>query len=57
VKLANRRTIELDMATAELLEARAKARGLSVGALLAEFLSAEEVGPAAWPALRGTRAS
>jgi hypothetical protein len=37
------RTVELDMETADLLEARAAARGLSVAELVAEFLTADDL--------------
>lgn len=39
------RTIEVDEKTADLLEARASARGLSVSALLADLIDASDVLP------------
>jgi hypothetical protein len=39
------RTIEVDEKTADLLEARANARGLSVSALLADLFDASDVLP------------
>jgi hypothetical protein len=46
------RKIEVDAGTAEVLEARAAARGLSVAELLADLASNEEVLPAAMAAMR-----
>lgn len=46
------RAVELDRKSVELLEARAKARGLSVAELLAEFAASENQGRAAAPPLR-----
>ena len=45
-------TIEVDEATAEVLEARAAARGMSVSELLADLAGAEEALPATLQALR-----
>jgi chemotaxis protein methyltransferase CheR len=46
------RAIELDRKTAELLETRAKARGVSVAKLLAEFALSGDTGPEAFQALQ-----
>ncbi len=43
-----RRALDLDRETADLLEARATARGLSVAKLLAEFALSGESGPQDW---------
>jgi predicted transcriptional regulator len=45
-------TIEVDEATAEVLEARAAARGMSISELLADLAGAREALPAALQALR-----
>ena len=39
------RTIEIDAATAAALEARAAARGISVGQLVAELVAVDDVAP------------
>jgi hypothetical protein len=46
------RAIEVDEKTADLLEARASARGLSVSALLADLVDASEVLPPELEAMR-----
>jgi hypothetical protein len=46
--------IEVDEQTAEVLEARAAARGMTVSALIAELIDAEETLP---PDLQGMRAA
>jgi len=46
------RTIEVDAKTAELLEARASARGISVSELLADLANNEEALPADLAAMR-----
>ena len=48
------RTIEVDVETADLLEARAAARGLSVAELLADMACNEEVLPADLAAMRAS---
>jgi chemotaxis protein methyltransferase CheR len=48
----NVRAVKLDRQTADLLEARAKAGGLSLAELLAEFAIGEESTPADWQGLR-----
>jgi hypothetical protein len=46
------RKIEIDAATAEVLEARAAARGMSVSELLETFLDADDGLPPEWEAMR-----
>ena len=48
------RTIEVDAETAELLEARAAARGVSVSELIADLAGNEDLLPADLAALRAT---
>ncbi len=48
------RTIEVDAETADLLEARAAARGVSVSELIADLAGNEDVLPADLAALRAT---
>ena len=49
-----KRTIEVDAQTADLLEARAAARGISVPALLADMASNENALPADLAQMRGS---
>jgi predicted transcriptional regulator len=49
---AKARTIELDNDTANLLEARAKERGLTVAELLAELAAGEQSLPRDWEKMR-----
>ena len=48
------RTIELDSETADLLEAWAAERGLSIAQLLAELATAEHALPRDWESMRTT---